>query len=190
MRHGWTVAMAAGSGTSSPTGPDGARGAARRSTRRPADPGHDQRRLPAQRSRTPTTCSRTGRSIRRPVGSRSHTAVSGRRRRRARRDLTVRDSRLAPAVIRAKTGASRAKTTAGRRRQLRLARGGFRPGLWYEVTYTTRICPVVGTGLLATRDSFDWLERRRRPRAGHRLHATATASRSADAFCASSFTTA
>jgi hypothetical protein len=35
--------------------------------------------------------------------------------------------------------------------------GGFQPGLWYEVTYTTRICPVVGTGLLATRDCVAWL---------------------------------
>ena len=26
--------------------------------------------------------------------------------------------------------------------------GGFQPGKWYQVTYTTRICPVVGTGLL------------------------------------------
>jgi len=34
---------------------------------------------------------------------------------------------------------------------------GFEPGRWYEVTYTTRICPVVGTGLLATRDSVAWL---------------------------------
>ncbi len=35
--------------------------------------------------------------------------------------------------------------------------GGFEPGKWYEVTYTTRACPVVGTGLLATRDSVAWL---------------------------------
>jgi hypothetical protein len=35
--------------------------------------------------------------------------------------------------------------------------GGFQPGTWYEVTYTTRICPVVGTGLLATRDAVSWL---------------------------------
>jgi hypothetical protein len=35
--------------------------------------------------------------------------------------------------------------------------GGFQPGTWYEVTYTTRICPVVGSGLLATRDSVSWL---------------------------------
>ncbi|MGI9148213.1 MAG: alpha/beta hydrolase domain-containing protein [Chloroflexota bacterium] len=35
--------------------------------------------------------------------------------------------------------------------------GGFLPGHWYEVTYTTRICPVVGTGLLATRDCVAWL---------------------------------
>jgi hypothetical protein len=35
--------------------------------------------------------------------------------------------------------------------------GGFQPGKWYEVIYTTRICPVVGTGFLATRDSVSWL---------------------------------
>jgi hypothetical protein len=35
--------------------------------------------------------------------------------------------------------------------------GAFQRGAWYEVVYTTRICPVVGTGLLATRDSASWL---------------------------------
>ncbi|HEY8741680.1 MAG TPA: alpha/beta hydrolase domain-containing protein, partial [Chloroflexota bacterium] len=35
--------------------------------------------------------------------------------------------------------------------------GGFLPGHWYEVVYTTRACPVVGTGFLATRDSVSWL---------------------------------
>lgn len=35
--------------------------------------------------------------------------------------------------------------------------GGFQPGKWYEVIYTTRICPVVGTGMLATRDCVSWL---------------------------------
>jgi hypothetical protein len=39
--------------------------------------------------------------------------------------------------------------------------GGFDAGRWYEVTYTTRICPVVGTGLLATRDSVAWLRNAR-----------------------------
>jgi hypothetical protein len=34
---------------------------------------------------------------------------------------------------------------------------GFESGTWYEFTYTTRICPVVGTGLLATRDAVAWL---------------------------------
>ena len=34
---------------------------------------------------------------------------------------------------------------------------GFQAGKWYEVVYTTRICPVVGTGLLATRDTVSWL---------------------------------
>ena len=35
--------------------------------------------------------------------------------------------------------------------------GGFQPGRWYEVLYTTRVCPVVGAGLLATRDCVAWL---------------------------------
>jgi hypothetical protein len=35
--------------------------------------------------------------------------------------------------------------------------GGFEAGRWYEVVYTTRICPVVGVGLLATRDCVAWL---------------------------------
>lgn len=35
--------------------------------------------------------------------------------------------------------------------------GGFQPGRWYELVYTTRVCPVVGTGLLATRDCVAWL---------------------------------
>src|SRR5207302_1024810 len=35
--------------------------------------------------------------------------------------------------------------------------GGFQAGRWYEVVYTTRVCPVVGTGLLATRDAVAWL---------------------------------
>src|SRR5438874_9029826 len=34
---------------------------------------------------------------------------------------------------------------------------GFEPGKWYEVIYTTRVCPVVGAGLLATRDVVSWL---------------------------------
>jgi hypothetical protein len=35
--------------------------------------------------------------------------------------------------------------------------GGFEVGKWYEVIYTTRICPIVGTGMLATRDCASWL---------------------------------
>ena len=35
--------------------------------------------------------------------------------------------------------------------------GGFQPGLIYEVAYTTRTCPVVGAGLLATRDGGSFL---------------------------------
>ena len=35
--------------------------------------------------------------------------------------------------------------------------GGFEPGRVYEVVYRTRTCPVVGTGLLATRDCVSYL---------------------------------
>ncbi|MGD9894569.1 MAG: alpha/beta hydrolase domain-containing protein, partial [Dehalococcoidia bacterium] len=35
--------------------------------------------------------------------------------------------------------------------------GGFTPGLFYEVVYRTRTCPVVGTGLLAVRDFVSFL---------------------------------
>lgn len=35
--------------------------------------------------------------------------------------------------------------------------GGFVPGMFYEVVYRTRICPVVGTGLLAVRDFVSFL---------------------------------
>lgn len=35
--------------------------------------------------------------------------------------------------------------------------GGFQPGRIYEVLYRTRISPVVGTGLLAYRDTASWL---------------------------------
>lgn len=35
--------------------------------------------------------------------------------------------------------------------------GGFQPGLFYEVVYRTRACPVVGTGLLAVRDCVSFL---------------------------------
>ncbi|HEX2326578.1 MAG TPA: alpha/beta hydrolase domain-containing protein, partial [Chloroflexota bacterium] len=35
--------------------------------------------------------------------------------------------------------------------------GGFQPGVIYELLYTTRICPVVGTGLLALRDAVSYL---------------------------------
>ncbi|MCC6627180.1 MAG: hypothetical protein IT340_07225 [Chloroflexi bacterium] len=34
--------------------------------------------------------------------------------------------------------------------------GGFEPGRLYEVIYRTRICPVVGTGLLAMRDAVSF----------------------------------
>ncbi|HEX2037325.1 MAG TPA: alpha/beta hydrolase domain-containing protein [Chloroflexota bacterium] len=35
--------------------------------------------------------------------------------------------------------------------------GGFRPGVIYELVYTTRVCPVVGAGLLALRDGTSFL---------------------------------
>jgi hypothetical protein len=35
--------------------------------------------------------------------------------------------------------------------------GGFQPGLIYDLVYTTRICPVVGTGMLALRDAPSFL---------------------------------
>lgn len=35
--------------------------------------------------------------------------------------------------------------------------GGFEPGKVYQVVYRTRICPVVGAGLLATRDAASFL---------------------------------
>src|SRR5205085_10005740 len=41
--------------------------------------------------------------------------------------------------------------------------GNFQAGKWYAVEYTTRICPVVGTGLLATRDCVAWLKHDRSP---------------------------
>lgn len=37
--------------------------------------------------------------------------------------------------------------------------GGFVPGRHYEVVYRTRICPIVGTGLLAVRDIVSFLRR-------------------------------
>ena len=35
--------------------------------------------------------------------------------------------------------------------------GGFQPHVYYEVVYTTRVCPVAGVGLLAFRDAGSWL---------------------------------
>ncbi len=74
--------------------------------------------------------------------------------------LTVRDSRVGP-----RTSVPRDKWRFAREENGRPVaddsyvwlEGGFQKGKWYEVVYTTRICPVVGTGLLATRDSVAWL---------------------------------
>lgn len=51
-------------------------------------------------------------------------------------------------------------------------RGGFDPGRIYEVTYQTRTCPVVGTGLLAVRDTVSFLRHGRagNPAAGRMRH--------------------
>jgi hypothetical protein len=35
--------------------------------------------------------------------------------------------------------------------------GGFRPHVYYEVVYTTRVCPVAGAGMLAFRDAGSFL---------------------------------
>ncbi|HEU5317921.1 MAG TPA: alpha/beta hydrolase domain-containing protein [Chloroflexota bacterium] len=35
--------------------------------------------------------------------------------------------------------------------------GGFRPGVIYDLVYTTRVCPVVGAGMLALRDGTSFL---------------------------------
>lgn len=35
--------------------------------------------------------------------------------------------------------------------------GGFQPGLIYDLLYTTRVCPVVGAGMLALRDGASFL---------------------------------
>ncbi len=87
-------------------------------------------------------------------------ALPGRRRRRGRRraDRPRHLQRPAagdparPLALRPR----RERPPGGRRRYVWLD-GAFQPGAWYEVIYTTRICPVVGTGLLATRDSASWL---------------------------------
>src|SRR5688500_2273388 len=35
--------------------------------------------------------------------------------------------------------------------------GGFQPGVLYDLVYTTRVCPVVGAGMLALRDGVSFL---------------------------------
>ena len=35
--------------------------------------------------------------------------------------------------------------------------GGFQPGVLYDLVYTTRVCPVVGAGMLALRDGLSFL---------------------------------
>jgi hypothetical protein len=74
--------------------------------------------------------------------------------------LTVGDSRGGPATVIARNRWRFARDEGGQPRpddSHVWLEGGFEPGKWYEVTYTTRICPVVGTGLLATRDCVSWL---------------------------------
>jgi hypothetical protein len=75
-------------------------------------------------------------------------------------ELTVRDSPTGPRTTISRDKWRFARDVGGRPvpddAYVRLD-GGFQRGHWYEVVYTTRICPVVGTGLLATRDCVAWL---------------------------------
>jgi Alpha/beta hydrolase domain len=75
-------------------------------------------------------------------------------------ELTVRDSAGGPRTVVPRERWRFARDDGGRPvpddRYVWLE-GGFLPGHWYEVVYTTRICPVVGSGFLATRDSVAWL---------------------------------
>src|SRR5438309_1625530 len=74
--------------------------------------------------------------------------------------LTVRDSRLGAATTIPRERWRFARDEGGRAVTddcYVWLDGGFQTGKWYEVLYTTRICPVVGTGLLATRDCVSWL---------------------------------
>ena len=61
-----------------------------------------------------------------------------------------------PARIGASGASSKGPETAPDERYVWLA-GGFQPGVIYELLYTTRIRPVVGTGLLALRDAVSYL---------------------------------
>ena len=74
--------------------------------------------------------------------------------------LTVRDSRLGAATTIPRERWRFARDEGGRAVSDDCCvwlDGGFQTGKWYEVLYTTRICPVVGTGLVATRDCVSWL---------------------------------
>ena len=76
--------------------------------------------------------------------------------------LTVRDSPAAPPILiprgRWRFARDEGGTPVSDDARVWLE-GGFEPGRIYEVTYRTRICPVAGAGLLATRDAasfFRW----------------------------------
>jgi hypothetical protein len=74
--------------------------------------------------------------------------------------LTVSDSRAGPSTLIPRTRWRFAREEGGQPTTDDghvWLEGGFESGKWYEVIYTTRICPVVGTGLLATRDCVAWL---------------------------------
>jgi hypothetical protein len=74
--------------------------------------------------------------------------------------LTVSDSRTGPRSTIARDRWRFAREEAGRPvadDSFVWLQGGFQAGKWYEVVYTTRICPVVGSGLVATRDCVSWL---------------------------------
>jgi hypothetical protein len=75
-------------------------------------------------------------------------------------ELTVRDSRGGPRTIVPRQKWRFARDAGGQPvpdDAYVWLEGGFLKGHWYEVIYTTRICPVVGTGLAATRDCVAWL---------------------------------
>jgi hypothetical protein len=74
--------------------------------------------------------------------------------------MTVRETFTGPATVVPRARWRFARDERGRPvpddTRVRLE-GGFQPGLVYEVVYRTRICPVVGTGLLAVRDCTSFL---------------------------------
>jgi hypothetical protein len=75
-------------------------------------------------------------------------------------ELAMRDSRMGPRTIIPRARWRFARDEGGRPvsdDSYVWLEGGFDAGRWYELIYTTRTGPVVGVGLLATRDSVAWL---------------------------------